>query len=52
MRFFCIKCKYIWESRVAMPQVCPKCKTYKWNSLKEQESIDWDDLRKKVEADK
>lgn len=26
----CKKCGHVWESRVADPASCPKCKSYKW----------------------
>ena len=28
----CKKCSYRWTPRIDNPTVCPKCKSYKWDS--------------------
>jgi Zn finger protein HypA/HybF involved in hydrogenase expression len=32
MTLKCKKCGYQWFPRMENPTVCPKCKSYKWNS--------------------
>jgi len=33
----CIKCGHQWIPREEKPQVCPKCKSYNWNKIKDKE---------------
>lgn len=32
MKCRCSRCNYEWESRVEHPQVCARCKSYKWDA--------------------
>jgi len=42
MEIKCYECGYEWDSRVAKPKACPRCKTrldYMWGELKSKRAI-------------
>lgn len=44
----CKRCGHLWISvKKDLPQVCPRCKSYKWNESKKEEISRYKELKEK-----
>ena len=35
----CKRCGHVWTPRSDNPQMCPRCKSYKWNTAKDKVEV-------------
>ncbi len=40
IKLLCLRCEKQWIPRIENPEMCPRCKSYKWNQLKEKKESD------------